>query len=59
MFRVGKEYVLIHLTELEDGDYLITLAPGSTNVLKVSFNGADLEEIPEFILSVNPEKAVP
>ena len=50
VFRVGNAYVLIHLTELEEGDYLITLASGRTgSELKVNFNGADLEDIPGYI----------
>ena len=50
VLRVGNASVLIHLTELEEGDYLITLAPGRTgSELKVNFNGADLEDIPGYI----------
>lgn len=48
MFRVGDMFVIMDLTALTDGDYIITVDPVSGDT-DISLNGLKLDNLPDYL----------
>lgn len=51
MFRVGDVVAMLHLTELENSDYVITVDPdNAAQPVVITCNGEALDELPGYVV---------